>query len=138
MFIIWKLEWLKILFELTSKKEIITALLEYNCFDYFFQSLFVNVTVSVLLWILTFFVLWIFLWILPTLKYYDSQGLNVRLKLIGGAMKYFFEKVTGPWNISSKSLWATKFFLKKIVKPSRPPLTYLMYTALFPRETWKK
>ena len=51
MFILWKLEWLK----LTSKREVVTALLNYNCFDYFFQVLFVNVNVWILLWVLTLF-----------------------------------------------------------------------------------
>ena len=50
--IIWKLEWLKVLFKITTKREVDTALLEYNFFDYFFQVLFVNVTVSTLLSIL--------------------------------------------------------------------------------------
>ena len=50
--IIWKLEWLKVLFKITTKREVDTALLEYNFFDYFFQVLFVNVTVSILLSIL--------------------------------------------------------------------------------------
>ena len=54
MFIIWKLEWLKI-FKLTSKMEVVTALLQCNCFDYFFQVLFINVTVWILLKILTHF-----------------------------------------------------------------------------------
>ena len=50
--IIWKLEWLKVLFKITTKREVDTALLDYNFFDYFFQVLFVNVTVSILLSIL--------------------------------------------------------------------------------------
>ena len=53
--IIWKLEWLKALLKLTSKKHVNTALLEYSCFDYFLQVLFVNVTVWILFWILTLF-----------------------------------------------------------------------------------
>ena len=48
VFIIWKLEWLKILFKLTSKREVATALLECKCFDYYFQVLFVNITVWIL------------------------------------------------------------------------------------------
>ena len=31
--------------KLTFNREIVTVLLEYNCFDYCFQLLFVNVTV---------------------------------------------------------------------------------------------
>ena len=89
MHIIWKLKWLKILFKLTSKREVVTALLEYNCLDYFFQVLFVNVTVWVLLWILTLFSALNISVNTTHIEYYDSQGLNARLKLIGGAMKYF-------------------------------------------------
>ena len=48
MFIIWKLEWLKILFKLTSKRKVASALLECKCFDYYFQVLFVNITVWIL------------------------------------------------------------------------------------------
>ena len=55
VFIIWKLQWTKIIFKLTFNREIVTALLEYNYFDYCFQVLFVNVTFSMLLWILTLF-----------------------------------------------------------------------------------
>ena len=33
------------IFKLTSKTEVVTALLQCNCFDYFFQVLFINVTV---------------------------------------------------------------------------------------------
>ena len=37
----------KILPELISKREVVTALLEYSCFDYFFQVLSENITVTV-------------------------------------------------------------------------------------------
>ena len=89
---------MKILFKLTSKREVVISLLKYNCFDYLFQVLFVNDTVWILLWILTLFSA-LKISILPALKYCDSQGLNARLKLIGEVKKCFFEKVTGPWNI---------------------------------------
>ena len=55
VFIIWKLEWMKIPFKLTFKREVVTALLEYNSSGYFFQVLFVNIPVWILLWILTLF-----------------------------------------------------------------------------------
>ena len=55
VFIIWKLEWMKIPFKLTFKREVVTALLEYNYIDYFFQVLFVNIPVCILFWILTLF-----------------------------------------------------------------------------------
>ena len=43
----------KNLFKLTFKREVVTLMLEYSCFDYFFEVLFSNNTVSILLWILT-------------------------------------------------------------------------------------
>ena len=46
---------MKIILKLTFNREIIPALLEHNCFDYYFQVLFVNVTVWIFMWILTFF-----------------------------------------------------------------------------------
>ena len=49
VFIIWNLEWMKILFLLTFKREIVTSLLEYICFYSFFQVLFVNIAVWILL-----------------------------------------------------------------------------------------
>ena len=42
-------------FKLNSRREVVTALLEYNWFNYLFQVLFVNVTVWILLKILTLF-----------------------------------------------------------------------------------
>ena len=95
--IIWKLEWLKVLFKLTTKREVDTALLEYNFFDYFFQVLFVNVTFWILLSILLLTLFSDFNISVSTthLKYYNSQGLTARLKLIGGAMKYFLKKLLG-------------------------------------------
>ena len=44
-----------------------------------------------------------------TLKYYCKQALNKELKLMGGAMKYFTKKTTGPWNILQKNYWAMKY-----------------------------
>ena len=128
-FIIWKLEWMKILFELTLNIEIIIALLEYNCFDYCFQVLFMNVTFEYYCECHCFLLLWIILWILPVLKYYDGQVLNEKLKLIGAVMKFFSKKLLGHETFTSLVLWATKYFL---VKPfgSLPPLLHncTMYT----------
>ena len=112
VFIIWKLEWLKILFKLIFKGQVVTALLEYNCFDYYY------------LWML----LWIFLWILPTLNYYDSQGLNAILELIGEAMKYFLKTLLGHEVSSSTVPWV---FFEKFVKTFHHLSTYLMYTPIF-------
>ena len=112
VFIMWKLEWLKILFKLIFKGQVVTALLEYNCFDYYY------------LWML----LWIFLWILPTLNYYDSQGLNAILELIGEAMKYFLKTLLGHEVSSSMVPWV---FFEKFVKTFHHLSTYLMYTPIF-------
>ena len=135
MFITWKLKWMKILFKLTFKREVFTTHLEYNCFDYFFQILFVNITVWILLWMLTvtLALLWIFLWISPTLKCYDSQDLKEKLKLMGRVMKFFSKKLLGHEIFSSMVPWATlqNIFLKicKTLHPHHPPpSTYLMYT----------
>ena len=47
-----------------------------------------------------------------TLKYYDSQGLNKKLKLMGGAMKFFSKKDYEIFN--SKVPLATKYFSKSL------------------------
>ena len=49
-----------------------------------------------------------------TLKNYDSQGLNEKLKLMGEAMKFFSKKVLGHEIFSSMVPWATKHFSKKL------------------------
>ena len=45
-----------------------------------------------------------------TLKYYHKQALSKKLKLMGGAMKYFSKKLQGHEIFSSMVSWATKFF----------------------------
>ena len=60
-----KLEWNKVLFKLTFKRDVVTSLSAYNCFRSFLQVLFVNITVRILLWILAPLVLWILMWIVP-------------------------------------------------------------------------
>ena len=122
VFIIWKLEWMKTLFKLTFKREVVTALLKYNFFDYFFQVLFVNTTAWMLLWILTLF-----------------RALNISVNtthpeiLQQSRFKWetkfnwrSHEKDTGPWNIYLYSPLGHKIFFEKFVKPSSLPTTYLM------------
>ena len=98
MFIIWKLEWMKFLFKLIFNREIVTLLLEYNYFDYYFQVLFVNVTGWILLWILKLLsALNIPLninhpEILRQLRFKWETEINWR------GHKIFLEKVTGSWN----------------------------------------
>ena len=83
---------MKILFKLTFRREVVTSVLQYiyDCFDYFFQVLLVN------------------------LKYCNSQGLNKKLKLMGGAMNFFSEKLLGREIFGSMVSWATKYFLKSL------------------------
>ena len=49
-----------------------------------------------------------------TLKYYHKQVLNKKLKLMGGAMKYFPKELLGHEIFRSMVSWATKFFLKNL------------------------
>ena len=106
--ILWKLEWMKILFTLTFKGEVFTALLEYNCF--FFLSCIIckyyclNITVN----INSFSDLNIS--VNNTLKYYDSQAsLNpwIFFQNIYRAMKYLAIWFPGLQNI-----------LRKFIEPS--------------------
>ena len=101
-------------FKLTFNREIAVPLLEYNCFDYCFQVLFVNVIVWIWLWVLT---------LLSTLnisvnitypEYYDSHGLNGKLKLIRGAMNFFSKKLLGHEIFSPLLLWVTKYLFKNL------------------------
>ena len=43
---------MKILFKITFKTEVVTALLEYNCFDFSFQVLFVIIAVNITTYII--------------------------------------------------------------------------------------
>ena len=43
-----------------------------------------------------------------TTKYYRKQALNKKLKLMGGAMKFFTKKLLGHEIFSSMIPWATK------------------------------
>ena len=74
---------MRFFFKLTLNRKIVTALLEYNCFDCCFQLLFVNVTVWILLWTLTLLCALKISISITHPEYYDSQGLNENLKLIG-------------------------------------------------------
>ena len=70
--------------------------------DYFFSDL--NITVS------------------TTLNYYHKQASNKKLKLMGGAMKCFLEKLLRHEIFSSMVPRAAKFFLKNLsnLLASRP------------------
>ena len=45
-------------------------------------------------------------------------------------MKHFLKKLLGHEIFKSMVFWATKSFFEKIVKPSGPPPTYLMYAPI--------
>ena len=45
-----------------------------------------------------------------TLKHNRKQALNKKLKLMGGAMKYFTKKLLGHETFTSIVAWATKCF----------------------------
>ena len=49
-----------------------------------------------------------------TLKYRYKPALNKKLKLMGGAIKYFSKKLLGHEIFRSMISWATKCFLKKL------------------------
>ena len=63
-----------------------------NLFEYYF----LNITVS------------------TTLIYCNKYALNKKLKLMGGAMKYFLKKLLGHEIFWSMVSWATKFVLKNL------------------------
>ena len=56
-----------------------------------------------------------------------QDSLNKKLKLMGGAMKYFPKKLQGHeiWSMVS---WATIFFFEKSIKPSNRPRPPILHT----------
>ena len=119
-------------FKITFIREIITALLENNCFDYCFQVLFVNVTGWILLWILKLLSdLNISVNIIHP-EIYDSQGLNEKLNLIGGAMKFFSKRLLGN-EIFSLALWSSGLqnIFWKICKALCVPCLYLVSNSYY-------
>ena len=120
---------MKILFELAFKRKIVTSLLKYNCLDYFFQVLFVNIFMWILLLIWTLSLLWIFLSISATLKYYNTR-VKWEAKINGIDHESFFEKLLDHEIFSSMVPWATKYFLKKLKNPPAPtpPSSPLLHT----------
>ena len=96
--------------KLTSKREIVTTLLENNCFDYFFQVLFVNVTVWILFWLLTLF---------STLDFSvnTTHPKILRQSRLKMKLKFFFEKITGPWIIQLYDPMGYKIFLENFQNP---------------------
>ena len=71
-----------------------------NLFEYCFLNIIVTVN----------FVSDLNISVSTTLKYYHKEALNKKLKLMGGAMKYFSRKLQGHEIFSSMFSWDTKFF----------------------------
>ena len=71
-----------------------------------------------------------------TSKYYCSQGLNKKLKIMEGAMNIFSNIFLGHEIFSSMVHWATIFFFfffEEIVKPSGSSFYILIYTSFVPK-----
>ena len=75
-----------------------------NLFEYCFLNIIVTVN----------FVSDLNISVSTTLKYYHKEALNKKLKLMGGAMKYFSKKLLGHETFRSMVSWATKYFLKNL------------------------
>ena len=75
-----------------------------NLFEYCFLNIIVTVN----------FVSDLNISVSTTLKYYHKEALNKKLKLMGGAMKYFSKKLLGHEIFRSMVSWATKIFLKNL------------------------
>ena len=88
-----------------------------NLFEYCFLNIIVTVN----------FVSDLNISVSTTLKYYHNEALNKKLKLMGGAMKYFSKNIQGREIFSSMFSWDTKFFWK-ICKTLRPP-SYILITG---------
>ena len=143
---IWKSEWMKILFKLTFNIKIVTSLLEHNLshkkrvFRLSFRFLWLwnnwrflssiiceYYSLNIIVNPNSFSTLNIYL--NNTLKYYDSHALNVKLKLMEGAMIFFSKKLQAMKYLALRSTGLQNIFWK-ICKPSGSPPTYLMYTPL--------
>ena len=62
-----------------------------------------------------------------TLKQYRKQPLNKKLKLMGGAIKFFTKKLLGHEIFSFMVPWVVRHFLKNLLDPlATPPPTYLI------------
>ena len=65
-----------------------------------------------------------------TLKYYYSQALNEKLKLMEGTINFFSKKLLDHEIFSSMIHWATKFYLEKLENPPVPPSYMLNVRSL--------
>ena len=95
-----------------------------------FWRIYLDIIFWILLWILTSLLIWnLNITVSITLKYCYKKALNKKLKLMGGAMKYFPKKLLGHEIFRPMVSRATKFFFffEKFVETSGPSPTYLMY-----------
>ena len=92
------------------------------------MRIYLNIIFRILVCILTSLVILnLNITVSTTLKYHYKQALNKKLKLMGGAMKYFLKKLLGHEIFRSMFSWVMKFFRKKC-KTLRPlPPIYLMH-----------
>ena len=65
-----------------------------------------------------------------TLKYYHNQALNKKLKLTGGAMKFFWKILLGREIFGSMVPWVTKYILNSLWNPPTPPSHILNVSSL--------
>ena len=93
-----------------------------------FWRIYLNIIFWILLWMLTSLVIWnLNITMSTSLKYCYKYSLNWKLKLMGGAIKYFLKKLLGHEKFTSMVYWAFKMFFEKFVKPSDPPpLSYIL------------
>ena len=90
----------------------------------FFWITYLNIIIWKLFWMLTSLVIWnLNTTLSTTLKYCYKKAINKKLKLMGGAMKYFPKRLLGHEIFRSMVSWVTKFFWKTC-KTLRPPLLH--------------
>ena len=80
-------------------REVATVQVEYNCFDYCLQVLFVNVTVGILLWISMLLSALNISIKTARSEIVQKPRLKWETKTNWRGHEFFFEKITGPLNI---------------------------------------
>ena len=78
-----------------------------------FWRIYLNVIFWISLWLLTSLAIWnLNITVSTTLKFCYKKALNKKLKLMGGARKYFPKKILGHEIFRSMVSWATNLFWK--------------------------
>ena len=121
VFFIWKLEWMKILFKLTFKREVVNSPSEYDSFDYFFQVLLMNIAVWILLWILTHFSALDISVNTTHLEILQQSRLKWETRFNWRGHEFFFQKSN--WAMKYLALWSPGLqnIFWKICKTLHPP-----------------